>query len=195
MYWYFPTRTRQNRSIHGRHLQCPRVTGSACELSNDGQDGPDASVSRRRHDVTRTDDQADGPPATSDERGSTRADDAGSDGLDAVDADTERVSVTVRHVGGETVVEARPGRTLRDVLLEHGLSPYTRLTDRVNCGGRGLCATCGVRLRAGPAPEHWHDRLADRFGYPRLSCQIEVREGMIVELDEEKVVWGARESE
>jgi ferredoxin len=149
--------------------------------------------------VTRTDDQADGPPATSDERGGSRADDAGSDGLDAsadaADADTERVSVVVRHAEGETVVEARPGRTLRDVLLDHGLSPYTRLTDRANCGGRGLCATCGVRLRAGPAPEHWHDRLADRFGYPRLSCQVRVEEGMIVELDEEKVVWGARESE
>jgi ferredoxin len=152
---------------------------------------------RRRPDVTHTDNQADGPHSTSDERGRTRADDAGADGpdADAVDADTERVSVLVRHAGGETVVEARPGRTLRDVLLEHGLSPYTRLTDRVNCGGRGLCATCGVRLRAGPAPEHWHDRLADRFGYPRLSCQVRVEAGMVVELDEEKVVWGARESE
>nr|WP_245903011.1 2Fe-2S iron-sulfur cluster-binding protein [Salinigranum rubrum] len=103
--------------------------------------------------------------------------------------------MVVRHADGETVIDALPGRTLRDVLREHGLSPYTRLTERANCGGRGLCATCGVRIREGPGPDHWHDRLADRFGYPRLSCQVDVRAGMVVELDEEKVVWGRRESE
>ena len=107
----------------------------------------------------------------------------------------EQVSLVVRHADGETVIDALPGRTLRDVLREHGLSPYTRLTERANCGGRGLCATCGVRIREGPEPDHWHDRVADRFGYPRLSCQIDVRVGMVVELDEEKVVWGKRKSE
>jgi ferredoxin len=110
---------------------------------------------------------------------------------DAVTGD--RVSITVRHADGETTLGARRGSTLRDVLVEHGFSPYTRLTERVNCGGRGLCATCGVRLREGPTPDHWHDRLADRFGYPRLSCQVTVEEGMVVELDEEKLVWGRRE--
>jgi ferredoxin len=106
-----------------------------------------------------------------------------------------RVLVVVRHADGETTLRVRRGLILRDVLREHGLSPYTRLTERANCGGRGLCATCGVRLRAGPGPDHWHDRLAARFGYPRLSCQIRVEDGMIVELDEEKRVWGRRESE
>lgn len=127
------------------------------------------------------------------------------------DGDPELVPVVVRHDEGETTLRVRPGRTLRDVLLEanesdrlrsesggdHGdpdLSPYTRLTSRVNCGGRGLCATCGVRLRTGPPPDHWHDRLADRFGYPRLSCQVEVDGAMVVELDQEKLVWGRRES-
>lgn len=106
----------------------------------------------------------------------------------------ERVTVVVRHDTAETTLNVRRGRVLRDVLLEHGFSPYSRATERLNCGGRGLCATCGVRLRAGPAADHWHDRLADQFGYPRLSCQVEVEEGMVVELDEEKLVWGRRES-
>lgn len=69
--------------------------------------------------------------------------------------------VTVRTAEGETRLETARGRTLRDPLLDHGLSPYTRLTARANCGGRGLCATRGVRFpEGGPAPEHPHDRLA-----------------------------------
>ena len=110
------------------------------------------------------------------------------------------------------------GRILRDVLLEAGCSPYARATERLNCGGRGLCATCGVRLEAledepevgsredgseggqredgpegePPPPEHWHDRLADGFGYPRLSCQVRVEEPMVVRLVDKRV-WGGRE--
>lgn len=104
-----------------------------------------------------------------------------------------QVEVRVRHGDGETVLTVTRGRVLRDVLLEAGLSPYTRVTRRANCGGRGLCATCGVRLREGPAADHWHDRLAARFGYPRLSCQIRVTGDVVVDLVDEKVVWGARE--
>lgn len=141
--------------------------------------------------MTRPDERGDGAVDPSDgDRESHVDNERGRTGHDG-----ERVSLVVRHAQGETVVNALPGRTLRDVLREHDLSPYTRLTERANCGGRGLCATCGVRVREGPEPDHWHDKLAERFGYPRLSCQVEVREDMVVELDEEKVVWGRRESE
>lgn len=86
------------------------------------------------------------------------------------------------------------GTVLRDALLQHELSPYTRWTRRLNCGGRGLCATCGVRFDdgTGPAPTHWHDRLAARFGYPRLSCQIRVTRPMAVRLLPDKIIWGRR---
>jgi len=112
-------------------------------------------------------------------------------GTDSVDAETVCVIV----VDGETETEltVERGRVLRDVLLEAGLSPYSRLTERANCGGRGLCATCGVRVWD-VEPDHWHDKLADRFGYPRLSCQIEVVQDLRVELVE-KVVWGSRQPE
>lgn len=106
----------------------------------------------------------------------------------------DEVRILVRHGDTETETFAPVGETLRDHLLRCGLSPYTRLTENANCGGNGLCATCGVRIPEGePAPEHWHDRLAARFGYPRLSYQIRVREPMVVELVEDKRVWGGRE--
>ncbi|MEM6296701.1 MAG: 2Fe-2S iron-sulfur cluster-binding protein [Myxococcota bacterium] len=99
----------------------------------------------------------------------------------------------VRVETGSSVVEldVEPGRRLRDVLLSAGLSPYGRVTAHANCGGRGLCATCGVRLLGDePGPTHWHDRAAQRWGYPRLSCQIVVDRDLDVRLLPNKWVWG-----
>lgn len=107
--------------------------------------------------------------------------------------DDTQVTVTVHHDETETSLVAPRGTNLRELLLEHGLSPYTAVTERLNCGGRGLCATCGVRVRAGPDPTHWHDELAARFGYPRLSCQMTVEADLVVALVEDKRVWGGRE--
>lgn len=84
------------------------------------------------------------------------------------------------------------GTNLRRALLAAGLSPYADLTDRLNCGGRGLCATCGVWIDDAPRPGHWHDLLAERFGYPRLSCQITIERDMVVYLIPEKRIWGGR---
>jgi ferredoxin len=99
------------------------------------------------------------------------------------------------HIDDETHVLTVPdGANLRRTLLDAGFSPYTRITRRANCGGRGLCATCGVRFEAGePAPTHWHDKLAARYGYPRLSCQITVDRDMTIRILTEKVIWGARD--
>jgi len=106
---------------------------------------------------------------------------------------TDEVTVTVIDGDERHTIAAPRGAILRDVLVEHTLSPYTRYTARLNCGGRGICATCGVRLREGPPPDHWHDRLADRFGYPRLSCQVGLDRDVTVELLGDKRVWGTRE--
>lgn len=152
----------------------------------------------RDEERAESDDGPHGPPATEDDgravdrhvNGDGRAGDGDDDGCDGDD----EVRVVVRHGDGETVTRAAVGTTLRDHLLDHGLSPYARLTERANCGGNGLCATCGVRIPAGePDPTHWHDRLAARFGYPRLSCQIRIRGPMVVELVDDKRVWGGRE--
>jgi ferredoxin len=90
-------------------------------------------------------------------------------------------------------LEVAAGANLRRVLLRHDLSPYTRWTEAANCGGRGLCATCGVRLADPPAPTHWHDRVAARYGYPRLSCQITVDRPLTVYLLPDKTIWGGRD--
>ena len=106
---------------------------------------------------------------------------------------SDDATLTVETPDGETRhLTASEGAVLRDVLLDAGLSPHGRYARRVNCGGRGLCATCGVRLEAPPDPDHWHDDLADRYGYPRLSCQLEVRDGMAVTLLDKRV-WGDRD--
>lgn len=85
------------------------------------------------------------------------------------------------------------GANLRQALLDACLTPYAPLTQKLNCGGNGLCATCGVWLEEGePEPTHWHDRIGQHFGYPRLSCQITVQADMTVRLVTDKVIWGAR---
>jgi cobyrinic acid a,c-diamide synthase len=105
----------------------------------------------------------------------------------------ETVTVVVVDQDGERhELAVESGTRLRDALVDAGYSPYTAATSRLNCGGRGVCATCGVRIHTGPAPTHWHDRLAARFGYPRLSCQVVVDRPMTVELVD-KLVWGGRE--
>ncbi len=109
-------------------------------------------------------------------------DDAGDAHTLTVHRDDQTTELTVSH-----------GTVLRDALRAAGLSPHSTAGQRLNCGGRGLCATCGVRvLTDDPDPEHWHDSLADRFGYPRLSCQLRVTESMTVRIPE-KLVWGGRE--
>jgi ferredoxin len=93
-----------------------------------------------------------------------------------------------------TTLSVLHGTNLRQALLKAGLSPYGALSRFGNCGGRGICATCGVRFSEGePAPVHWHDRLAARYGYPRLSCQIAVTGDMTIRLLTDKVMWGKRE--
>jgi ferredoxin len=95
-----------------------------------------------------------------------------------------------------TVLDAPRGAVLRDVLLDNEISPHGAYAKVLNCGGRGLCATCGVRVLESDgdtAPEHWHDRLADRYGYPRLSCQLTVDAPLSVAVLPEKRVWGGRE--
>ena len=100
------------------------------------------------------------------------------------------LTVTDRE-GATHRLEVAGGANLRRSLLDAGLSPYVALTSRANCGGRGLCATCGVWVAPPPAPVHWNGRMAAPWGYPRLSCQITVERDLAVEIPP-KIVWGKR---
>ncbi len=88
------------------------------------------------------------------------------------------------------------GANLRKTLIDAGLSPYATVTRKANCGGRGLCATCGVWIKtttdAQPQPDHWHDKIGSWFGYPRLSCQIAITEDLTVTMPD-KWIWGLPE--
>jgi Na+-transporting NADH:ubiquinone oxidoreductase subunit NqrF len=107
-------------------------------------------------------------------------------------AETHELRIKVN--GEEHVLQVADGANLRQTLLSAGLTPYTAITRVTNCGGRGICATCGVRFEAGePAPVHWHDKLAARFGYPRLSCQIDIHNDMTIQIIPDKVIWGSRD--
>lgn len=101
-----------------------------------------------------------------------------------------KVKITVRTKGQEHIIMANEGQSLRDVLLKSKLSPYVSVTQKYNCGGNGLCATCGVWLEDYVNANHWHDKLAKYFSYPRLSCQVKVADQMVVELVDDKQIWG-----
>ncbi|MEL6403401.1 MAG: 2Fe-2S iron-sulfur cluster-binding protein [Chloroflexota bacterium] len=93
-------------------------------------------------------------------------------------------------------LEVNNGVNLRRTLLDNNLSPYVILTQVANCGGRGICATCGVWIDSNePTPTHWHDKLASRFGYPRLSCQITIQTDMTVRILDDKIIWGSRDAD
>jgi ferredoxin len=102
---------------------------------------------------------------------------------------SEQVPVTVITDDDETTIEVERGANLRDTLLDRGFSVYGTVSQHANCGGRGLCSTCTVEVEPAPEPTHWHDAAAVRFGYPRLSCCIEVEEPLTVGLLD-KYVWG-----
>ena len=102
---------------------------------------------------------------------------------------TETVSVTVVDGDERSTVDVERGRILRDALLDAGFEVYGSVSRHANCGGRGLCGTCGVEVEEPPEPTHWHDAAAARFGYPRLSCQMTVDGPLTVQLVE-KVMWG-----
>ena len=102
----------------------------------------------------------------------------------------DTVRVTVREGGRENTIEVESGANLRRALLDAGFDVYGTVSRATNCGGRGLCGTCGVRFDDDPpTPSHWHDAAAERFGYPRLSCQLTVDDDCTVQVPE-KLLWG-----
>lgn len=85
------------------------------------------------------------------------------------------------------------GTRLRDLMLRNDVSPYGKVSGKLNCGGKGICATCGVWvLEKQPPAIHWHDKAAQKFGYPRLSCQIRIHRNMKIVIPDGKIMWGKR---
>ncbi|WP_435062737.1 2Fe-2S iron-sulfur cluster-binding protein [Halobaculum sp. EA56] len=92
---------------------------------------------------------------------------------------------TVRFRGAEVVCDR--GDTLRDVLLDAGLSPHNGRADALNCRGHGSCGTCAVRVAGAVSEPTRRERV--RLRVPphdpdaglRLSCQTAVLGDVTVE--------------
>lgn len=106
------------------------------------------------------------------------------------DIKAKEVTLTIHTKGKESKITTQKGKNLKQVLIENGFSPHVLLTQKLNCGGNGLCATCGVWLEASIPATHWHDKLAKRFNYPRLSCQVTIQRDMLIALVDDKQIWG-----
>lgn len=103
----------------------------------------------------------------------------------------DRVCITVYFNGHKKIIETEKGSNLRKVLIKNGCSPYSTIGERFNCGGNGICAMCGVWItQHEPKPNHWHDWIAKKSGYSRLSCQITIEAPLEIQIDENKTIWG-----
>ena len=109
-----------------------------------------------------------------------------------MDKNSRGIRLTVWKNQKRYEINANLGQNLRKTLIDNGLSPYSIINEKINCRGNGLCATCGVFfINTDQNPTHWHDRIAKAFSYPRLSCQIEIKEDLEIEIPK-KMIWGKR---
>ncbi len=93
------------------------------------------------------------------------------------------IDLTIRRNGKTHQIQAEGGSNLRQVLLDHDLSPHQSIFQQVNCKGDGVCATCNVQItKNAPPHEHWQDKASDEVGHGRLSCLIRIEKPMVVEL-------------
>jgi len=97
---------------------------------------------------------------------------------------------------GETV-ECEEGATLRDVLLDAGLSPHNGPT-AVSCHGLATCGTCAVAIEGAVEPSSPGRRERARLNFPphsldaglRLACQVRVTDDIVVTKGDG--FWGQR---
>lgn len=75
-------------------------------------------------------------------------------------------------------VEVQPGRKVRAIALENGIYVNREWVKGVNCGGRGICGTCNVWIKAADgavSPPNMREKLHGMGVGRRLACQTEVR--------------------
>ena len=104
---------------------------------------------------------------------------------------------TIRFQGRTTI--CKPGVTLRDALLDAGMTPHHTAVSIFNCHGLGTCGTCAVQVDgAADATSPPTTRERWRLGFPphrrdaglRLACQCRVSGD--VEVRKHDGVWGQR---
>lgn len=97
------------------------------------------------------------------------------------------LKVTVRNLDNQELrCRPYPPRSLRDLLRGEGIQPHAGLFRYLNCGGRGLCGTCTVRVVDNPAgltdrtPAE-RARLRTASPQSRLSCQAHVCDDVVID--------------
>ena len=89
---------------------------------------------------------------------------------------------TINFEGEE--IECDEGETLRDVLLDAGLTPHEGLAETLNCGGKSTCGTCAVFVEGeveGTKMEERRLAIPDKGDDVRLACQCTVLGDLDVE--------------
>lgn len=84
-------------------------------------------------------------------------------------------------------LSCKKGSLLRDVLIDHGMSPHNGAAKALNCFGLGTCGTCTVKITGITHPLTAVERF--RLNLPphrledglRLSCQVRVNHSIFVE--------------
>jgi ferredoxin len=103
--------------------------------------------------------------------------------------------VEFENENGETeTIACEKGDSLRDALLDEGLSPHN-IPTAVSCHGLGTCATCSVVINEGEVGKpSLRERV--RLDLPvaspdveaRLACQVTVTDG--IKVSKPEGVWG-----
>jgi len=79
----------------------------------------------------------------------------------------------VRFVNWDKNVRAGPLTNIRSVAVLAGITLHNGAAKVLNCGGKGLCGTCRVKVepQAALTPPNRRERLRGCTGPDRLACQ------------------------
>lgn len=80
-------------------------------------------------------------------------------------------------------IQVEPGSNLRQAAIDNKISIYPHIRKILNCRGRGLCASCRVKIVSGtvdPRNEVEQDKLKKADPEVRLACQITVQDNLVV---------------
>lgn len=96
--------------------------------------------------------------------------------------------------------ECEDGAVLRDALLANGYEAHEGINQKLNCGGKGRCATCRVIVKKGSenlSPPGFMERMRIKLAWfsisddeYRLSCQAKVHGDIHIEERPEFPMYG-----
>ncbi len=83
----------------------------------------------------------------------------------------QRIPLTLWKKGHFRQLWAEPGKTLREMLLAQGETPYQGPFRQLNCGGLGICGSCKVEVKENG--EWWERRSCQLRCFHPIEIQVE----------------------